>query len=65
MTENGHSVWSSCLRFADQIRSFNIVVNIGHGGEAAREYSSDSEMPDPHEEEIQGYPIAKGIAQGA
>ena len=68
MTENGHSVWSSCLWFADQIRSFNVVANIGapldHGEEDGRVYTNGIDTSDFHEEEIQECPITGATAQG-
>lgn len=68
MTENGHTVWSSCLWFADQIRSFNVVANIGapldHSEEDGREYTHGTDTSDFHEEEIQECPITGATAQG-
>ncbi|KAJ3477346.1 hypothetical protein NLI96_g10525 [Meripilus lineatus] len=68
-SENGGSVWSSCLRFADQIRSFDVVANIGapldNGEEAEREYSGDIGTSEFHEDGFQGHFIETEIVQKA
>ncbi|KAJ3477344.1 hypothetical protein NLI96_g10522 [Meripilus lineatus] len=66
---SGHSVWSSTLRFADQIRSFDVVANIGapldHGEEVEREHSSDVGIGEFHGDSILEYPVAIETTQDA
>ncbi|KAJ3487551.1 hypothetical protein NLI96_g3439 [Meripilus lineatus] len=66
-TEDGRSVWRSCLRFADQIKSFNIVANIGapldHGEEAETEYPGDIGISELDED--QEHPAEVGTTQEA
>ncbi|KAJ3482760.1 hypothetical protein NLI96_g6762 [Meripilus lineatus] len=71
-TDDGHSVWSSCLRFADQIKSFNLVANMGapldYGEEAERENSGDidvSELRVDKGDPIREDPVEVGTTQEA
>lgn len=68
-TEEGNSVWSSCLRFADQIKSFNLVANAGasldYGEEAERGYSGDIDISEHDEGDTRGDPVEVGTPQEA
>ena len=68
ISENGHSVLSSCIRFASQIRSFDVIANIGepldNGEEVEREHLGDIGISEFHEG-IQEHLVEAGTTREA